>query len=845
MTSSILRWLTLTSFLIAPLWNAVPAFASIHPFWDVNQNTPYVEAIETLRDEGVIAGYSDGSFKPDATINRAELLKILLEARTDGTLLERTKCFPDVQEQWYATYVCTAKAENIIDGYDDGLFRPERPVNIVEAAKIFSLAYEQDVEASGGEWYVPYMRALENSRAIPPSASKLESSLTRGEMAELMWRLSKGITDEPSKGYLNVKYPAVKTDLSQDSAQAAGSCAVLQAFAAESQTTGGWGRGGGSDEMQQSNGAVLAPTATETKSNDADYSQTNVQVQGVDEADIVKTDGTYLYIVTGNSIRIVRAVPAGSMQLLSTLFDEDSTFSPSELYVDGDRLIVLGSSWVKSGPISILQGTARTTITPYPYGTSRMQARIYDVSDRSKPTLERKVSFDGWTVSSRMIGHKLTLVINQPMRWVTAPLPSSIKTETDVLPLFSDTNDGGSFRPVETCADVIILPREPFPQYLTVGVIDVSKPTSDVQRTVVLGNASNVYASLQNLYVAAPQTVYSWRSAIGRSEEKTNLYRFAFTDNGAELKAEGSVPGRILNQFSMDEHANTFRIATTKGNSWDETVVSSNNLYVQNLSLETVGKIEDLAPGEQIYSVRFLGNRAYMVTFKNTDPLFVLDTSDPRNPMLLGKLKIPGYSDYLHPYDETHLLGFGKEAVDAKDGQFAWYQGMKIALFDVTDVANPRELYKETIGDRGTTSPLLSNHKALLFEKDRKLLSFPVTVYELTAEQKAGSDPGAYGSPVFQGAYVYDLTLNGGFKLRGTLTHYGEDTFAKVGSYWYDSGKDVQRVVRIGESLYTISAQEVTGNALSTLSEQGSVLFPETGDTSSCGPYGCSVLKIE
>jgi len=280
----------------------------------------------------------------------------------------------------------------------------------------------------------------------------------------------------------------------------------------------------------------------------------------------------------------------------------------------------------------------------------------------------------------------------------------------------------------------------------------------------------------------------------------------------------------------MDEHENTFRVATTIGQTWggidgSAQNASTNNLYILNMDMEHVGKVEALAPGETIYSVRFMGDRAYMVTFQKVDPLFVIDTSNPRSPKVLGKLKIPGYSDYLHPFDENHIIGFGKEAVEAKEGNFAWYQGMKLALFDVTDPTNPKELFKEQIGDRGTESPLLHNHKALLFDKERGLLSFPVTVAKIPDNQKTpGNEANAYGSPVFQGAYVYSLSLKDGFDLKGTITHYDDsDAFLKAGNYWYNGGRDVQRIVRIGESLLTVSNASVRSHSYPAVKEQGKV----------------------
>jgi uncharacterized secreted protein with C-terminal beta-propeller domain len=846
-----MKWLVVLSVILGLTAGLVPVFAA-GPFTDVTSSTPYATAIGTLKNKNVLQGYNDGSFKPGASVNRAELLKIILEAQGSGSAVTGAGCFPDVQNQWFARYVCFAKSEGIISGYDDGLFRPEKPVSFAEAAKIFSVAYKQQIADRSGDWYTGYVRALESSKAIPTSINGLTKNLTRGEMAELMWRLSDNVTNQPSLGYMNVKYPGVKVNLASDTVQVAKSCTDLQAFAEEAQANG-MGRGGimyksmdGAMPLAPMMNAPAGAGAVQNESAQStavstDHSTTNVQVEGVDEGDIVKTDGTYLYVVNGSAVRIVKAVPGASMSLLSSITDDNGIFSPSDLYVVGNRLVVIGQAG-SGGPYHIMSKSIAPNSYPYmPTRPFRAQARIFDVSDKSAPKLERTVSFDGSSVSTRLIGNKLYMVVNQPMPWYGGPVPLTKTTETDVLPQFDDSKLGTDARPVTNCASVRILPHVPSPQYLTVGVVDVSKPTSDVARSVVLGNAQNVYASLDNLYVAAPEWIYRWTANGDSNEEKTNVYRFAFTGDGIEMKAQGSVPGRILNQFSMDENGQTFRIATTKGQMWDSSKPSSNNLYVLNRNLETTGKIEDIALGEQIYSVRFIGDRAYMVTFKTVDPLFVIDTSDPRNPTILGKLKIPGYSNYLHPYDATHLIGFGKDVDESIDKDkvhsdnavyYTAVQGMKIAMFDVTDVNNPKELWKEVIGDRGTDSPLLTDHKALLFEKDRNLMAFPVTVYKRTADQA----PSDQGKPVFQGAYVYNVSLANGFQLKGTISQYDDSVFQKAGDYWYDNGKDVQRVVRIGESLLSISNGGVQSNVLSTLAKEGAVSFPETANKySPCG----------
>jgi inhibitor of cysteine peptidase len=287
--------------------------------------------------------------------------------------------------------------------------------------------------------------------------------------------------------------------------------------------------------------------------------------------------------------------------------------------------------------------------------------------------------------------------------------------------------------------------------------------------------------------------------------------------------ATGKAKGHILNQFAMDEHDGYFRIATTISGYVNNRDTSTNNVYVLDSALKATGALEDVAPGESIYAVRFMGKRAYMVTFLHVDPLFVIDLSQPAAPRILGKLKIPGYSDYLHPYDETHLIGIGKEVDASIDANlvhtenavyYTAIQGVKLALFDVKDVANPIEVYKEVIGDRGTESLAAQDHKAFLFDKEKGLLVIPVTLAEL----KPGQPKNMQGEYVFQGAYVYNLTLKNGFNLKGKVTHYDTtDAFQKSGQYFYGGQSDITRSLYINNVLYTLSQSRLQLNDLASL----------------------------
>jgi len=242
--------------------------------------------------------------------------------------------------------------------------------------------------------------------------------------------------------------------------------------------------------------------------------------------------------------------------------------------------------------------------------------------------------------------------------------------------------------------------------------------------------------------------------------------------------------------------------------------------------LKIVGKLENIAPNEKIYSARFMGARCYLVTFKKVDPLFVISLEDPTNPRILGKLKIPGYSYYLHPYGENYLIGIGKETVEAEDGDFAWYQGVKISLFDVSDVENPKEIAKYVIGDRGTDSPVLRDHKALLFDEERGLLVIPVLVAEINEEKYPGSvPPNTHGDYVWQGIYIFTVNETG-ISLKGRITHMDNPDDLMKSGFYFESEYSVKRALYIENLLYSISNKKIKINELTTLQQVNEIELP-------------------
>ena len=259
--------------------------------------------------------------------------------------------------------------------------------------------------------------------------------------------------------------------------------------------------------------------------------------------------------------------------------------------------------------------------------------------------------------------------------------------------------------------------------------------------------------------------------------------------------------------ISLEKQKRMEEIASVREIVPPERSLSKNHVYVLDKSLDIVGRLEDLAPGERIYSVRFMGEKAYMVTFRQVDPLYVIDLSNPKNPNVLGFLKIPGVSDYLHPYDENQMIGVGRGATE--DGRM---QGMKLSLFDVSDVSNPREISKHMIGERGTSSEALNDHKAFLFSKEKGLLVIPVQV----------SEGGNWNA--FQGAYVFNIDLTSGISLKGKITH--TEGTASEDKYRYDYASRIRRALYIDDVLYTLSEKMLKMNGLIDIVEINKITLP-------------------
>ena len=529
------------------------------------------------------------------------------------------------------------------------------------------------------------------------------------------------------------------------------------------------------------------------------HSTTNIQVAGVDEADIVKTDGEYIYLASGNKTIIVKAYPPEQAQVLSEIELEGTIIG---IFINGDRLVVFEEETPYYAYYDVRWDSAEKFYMPY--RSPKTYIKVYDVSDRENPRLQREFSANGQYVSSRMIGDYAYLVINEPVYQqddeLNLPKIYLGGNETEILATDIYYSDVADY------------------YYMYTTIIAVNTQNDDQEptyETILLGASSNLYVSLNNIYLTFPV----WGTGVGDSE-KTSIHRIQIAGDEIEYVASGEVPGMVLNQFSMDEYGDYFRVATTTNGQ-----TTQNNVYILDMGLNVTGSLTGLAPGERIYSARFMGKRGYLVTFKQVDPLFVIDLEDPYNPQVLGYLKVTGYSDYLHPYDETHIIGIGKETTDA--GTFAWYQGVKISLFDVTDVSNPREISKLEIGDRGTDSPVLWDHKAFLFDKSRNLLVMPILEAKVDETKYSEADlVWAYGEPVWQGAYVFNVSLDQGIQLKGRITHIDDPSDIEQGYYYSYSPFSVERSLYIGDVLYTISDAKIKMNSLENLEYINEVELP-------------------
>jgi len=669
----------------------------------------------------------------------------------------------------------------------------------------------------------------------------------------------------------------------------------------------------GAADASAAPGLPMPSAAEQAGGGASDYSRTNVQVAGVDEADIVKTDGRYIYALAKQDLYIIEAYPPAKAGILARIAFRDR---PSEIFLRGDKLIVIGERNVyqpyyydyqprlfdeelmidpSQNGISSPEAGVSSQETTAPAKESLLPDRplvfckVFDLADKKAPRQLKSFHFSGQYTDARLIDDQLYLLsnINSFQGEWEEFLPKMWDNEKETASHCAGSNS--CYAPGLYYFDL------PYNGYnlTVVNSLDLGDLDKSVQaEAYLLPSGQNIYVSRDNLYLTFTQYLdeYSfmikamravlfprlsarlqdrlkkiesadrdilreeekmrkigellegYASRLGSDErkkleaeleqktremiksnqeerEKTIIHKISLEQGKITHQAQGAVPGLVLNQFSMDEKDGYFRVATTKSRQWSsfagEEEESSTNVFVLDKNLALTGRVTGLAPGEQIYSVRFLGQRAYLVTFKQMDPLFTIDLSDPRNPRVLGALKIPGFSNYLHPYDENTLIGIGKETKENSSGGFIT-QGLKISLFDVSDVSHPQELAKYVLNYTNSDSIALYDHKAFLFSREKNLLAIPASY-----SSSFNSILGRYQT--FSGALVFDLSRDQ-IRLRGEVDHSnGQDSKRDFwgGINYYDNS--VRRCLYIGDSLYTLSNNYLKINDLADLADKASL----------------------
>ena len=554
-------------------------------------------------------------------------------------------------------------------------------------------------------------------------------------------------------------------------------------------------------------------------SNNKEYSTTNIQVENVDEADITKTDGDYIYSLSENKVIITDVRDEAQIKKVAEIEQTDSNTFPTELILYQNKLIII-SEKLKSTSSYFYNNNNKTIVS------------IYDISNKEQPKEIKNYQLEQAYYTSRCIDGKLYVIAS-----------GSLREENDEIVTYYYENgkqiDPGygsikRIKDIDTDCQTIL------------SMQNLNQIEQPVKVNSYLMNVENAYVSENNIYLLEEKyegynnvpkisSIFGWKGILGAFPQEynrdeqigtyTNIYKFNLLEDGSiQYDKKAKEKGQTINQFSIDEYEENLRIAL-----YDS---EGSRIAIFNNEMKKIGETPKLAEGEKMYSSRFLGNKAYLVTYKTVDPLFVVDLSNPRTPQVLGELKIPGYSTYLHPYDENHLIGIGMQTEEKVNRNSSGriistssvITGMKMALFDVTDVNNPIQISDTIIGDSRTTSAILTNHKALLFSKEKELLAIPVNNYteDFEVENTSNNYESIVNSYtdykkdyVSEGYFVYNINLTNGFTLKGTITH--EKTESKYA--YYNNASRLLRGLYIDDNLYTVSEDYIKVNRLNDLQE--------------------------
>ncbi|MBS2018048.1 MAG: beta-propeller domain-containing protein [Deltaproteobacteria bacterium] len=572
-------------------------------------------------------------------------------------------------------------------------------------------------------------------------------------------------------------------------------------------------------------GAGRLSGSHKTEASAVRRSGTNNQVAGVDEADMVKTDGRFVYLASSGALRIVEAM---NPRLLST------TKLPGtvrELFVEGDRAVVYTS----------LGGAPKRCTYGYDCafggdGTST-KVLVIDVANRQEPKVVRQIDLSGSLIAARRIGNAVHTVVADgdslapPYETFPAGLAMCGNDEKVVRARFAQLKEANEKRirakattfPTLTdqgvsspmCNGLLRTAIRDGGAFTSVVSFDMTNDTKPPSTATLQSRPGAVFASATALYVSVVHRKQAsngrWYSAYPTVDEISEIHKFAIGETAGSTRyvGSGTVPGHVLNQFAMDEWYGYLRVATTRGRVPDPKVASVMSILSEGRdgNLVRVGAVDQIAPGEDIRAVRFDGDRGYIVTFKKTDPLFVMDLYDPRRPQVLGELKIPGFSTYIHRIGPDHLLSIGFDAND--HGNFAYFDGVILQLFDVKKPTEPKLLHKEKIGTRGSSSEAATDHLAFNWFADDGLLAVPMTICE-------GGGDGRNGDQLaFSGLLVYDVDVEKGFKRLGGVDHGTKGV--SCGTWWSHATSAVKRSVFLDDLVYSVAPDRVKVQRVSEL----------------------------
>lgn len=455
--------------------------------------------------------------------------------------------------------------------------------------------------------------------------------------------------------------------------------------------TGSYARGGDvmlleeSAEITTMDAGAADTAANQKVTGEADYSQTNVREAGVDEGDVVKTDGSYLYVLkSSGSVRIVD-IRGTKMKEIAEIQPEKLNESIEDLYLDGDKLMLVTTGYESSMEEA---ESDMYTVNRYQYTA----LTVYDITEREHPEMTGRITQEGDYRQSRKNGDYVYLLTQY------SPSLGDSFEDSSVMPLVNEQK--------LAISDVYLPDQTSQPDYLVASGINIQDPENVISSKAIVSGAADFYMSSDNLFICNN----NWND--GKSS--TEILRFACEDGEITAGAMCELPGFLNDTFSLDEYQGYLRVLLTEDSNGE-----SNSLYILDADMQVTGAIRDLADGETIRSARFMGTIAYFVTFRQTDPLFCADLSDPDNPQILSELKLTGFSSYLHPYGDHLLLGVGYEAEEETGSQ----TGVKLSMFDISEPSQVEELDKYVI--KGASYlPSDYDYKAILADGEKNLIGF-------------------------------------------------------------------------------------------------------------------------